>query len=205
MKPDHTFELLVEALVFASPEPINEIQLAELIDGLSSEQVPSLIDNLNEAFEVQQHAFRIIKGAGGYRFTTQPEFGFWVKKLVHGSGRVRLSKASLETISLIAYRQPISRSEIESIRGVDVSGVLRMLIERKLITPQGKSDKYKRALLYVTTPNFLHHFGLNTLAELPSPNELISLEEKSNLLINDDIRNIEERHNTNITDNFPNL
>lgn len=132
-----------------------------------------MVEELNRVYEKNHHSFRIISGAGGYRFATLPEFGPWVKRLVMGSGRIRLSRASLETISVIAYRQPISRAEIEAIRGVDVSGVLRLLLDRRLIGIQGKSPGAGRALLYVTTQEFLRHLGLNSLEDLPPLKEWV--------------------------------
>jgi len=163
---------LVEALIFASPEPIDSMGISELISDLSNEDIPDVVEFLNKEYENQDRAFRIIDGAGGYRYSTLPEYSPWVKKLVVGAGRVRLSRAALETVSLIAYRQPISRSEVEAIRGVDVGGVLRMLGERKLIEISGRSSKPGKARLYVTTSKFLRHFGLNTLDDLPKPSEM---------------------------------
>ncbi len=170
---------LVEALVFASPEPIEDIELAKYIPGLNPEYVPEIIASLNQEYDNESRAFRIIKGAGGYRFATQPEYGEWVKKLVVGSGRLRLSRAALETVSLIAYRQPISRIDIEAVRGVDVSGILKMLIERRLIKILERSKGAGRALLYGTTPEFLRHFGLNSIDELPRPEELIDKDQQT--------------------------
>lgn len=177
---DNNVSRLVEALVFASPEPIEDNELARHIQGLSPDSVPGIINSLNQEYEAEKRAFRIIKGAGGYRFTTQPEFGEWVKKLVVGSGRIRLSRAALETVSMIAYRQPVSRVDIEAVRGVDVSGILRMLLERRLIRIVERSRGAGRALLYGTTPEFLRHFGLNSIDELPIPEELVDKEKEEN-------------------------
>ncbi len=174
----------MEALIFAAPEPIDAKGLSKAFESVSEEEVADYVKQLNYEYENQDHAFRIIHGAGGYRYATLPEYGRWVKRFVYGSGRIRLSRAALETVSLIAYRQPISRADIEAIRGVDVAGILRMLIERKLIQIKGRSSEHGRALLYVTTDEFLRHFGLNSLDDLPSPHELleknaIQLEEKA--------------------------
>lgn len=170
---DNSKSRLVEALIFASPEPINSKDIAELITGLAPEAVQRLVDTLNQEYEDQDRAFRILNGAGGFRYTTLPEYSPWVKRLVVGSGRIRLSRASLETVSLIAYRQPVSRTDVEAIRGVDVGGVLRMLVERKLIAIQGRSSKPGKARLYVTTPKFLRHFGLNSIDDLPRPSDAL--------------------------------
>jgi len=169
---DNSNSRLVEALIFASPEPINSQGISELISDITQVEIPGIVDMLNREYETQDRAFRIIDGAGGFRYTTLPEYSPWVKQLVVGAGRVRLSRAALESVSLIAYRQPITRSEVEAIRGVDVGGVLRMLSERKLIKVSGRSSKPGRARLYVTTAKFLHHFGLNSLDDLPKPSEM---------------------------------
>lgn len=163
---------LVEALIFAAPEPVGIARLAELINNASYEEISTSITELNKLYEETGRTFRIIHGAGGFRFATRPEFSRWVRKLVMGSSRIRLSRAALETLSLVAYRQPVSRSDIEAVRGVDVGGVLRMLLERKLIQVEGRSPKPGRPLLYATTAYFLRYFGLNSLNDLPQPQEL---------------------------------
>jgi len=164
---------LVEALIFAAPEPVDEERLAEIITGVSREKVLSLIAELNRQYEATGRAFTIISGGGGFRFATLGEFSRYVRKLVVGLGRLRLSKAPLETVSLIAYRQPVSRSEIEAVRGVDVGGVLRLLLERRLIRVEGRGSGPGRPLLYGTTADFLCHFGLDSLDDLPKPDELV--------------------------------
>jgi len=164
---------LVEALIFAAPEPVSANDICALIEGLKAEEAKEAVGILNQEYEKNGRAFQIISGAGGYRFATLPEFGPWVKRLVVGSGRLRLSRAALETVSVIAYQQPLTRSEIESVRGVDVSGVLRLLLERKLVHSVGRSSKPGKALLYGTSEVFLRYFGLTTIDELPAPHELI--------------------------------
>jgi len=172
MKQPEDTRKLIEALVFAAPEPIDDETLIEIIGSASEDQISSHIEELNRHYEETGRAFYIVKGGGGYRFATRVEFSQWVKKLVIGAGRIRLSKAALETLSLIAYRQPVTRSDIESVRGVDVGGILRMLLERKLIRVEGRSEGGGRALQYATTPDFLRYFGLNSLDDLPQPEEL---------------------------------
>jgi len=162
---------LIEAIIFAAPEPVDAKAIAHLAPTMTLETIPAIVEKLNEDYAATDRSFRIIEGAGGYRFATLPEYGPVVRKLVMGGGRVRLSRAGLETVSLIAYRQPISRAEIEEIRGVDVSGVLKLLLDRRLIRIQGRSAKPGRALLYETTDDFLRHFGLYSLQDLPAPDE----------------------------------
>jgi len=170
---------LVEALIFAAPEPVETERLVEIVGNITIDDVKTGIDRLNSDYEREERAFRIIRGAGGFRFATMPQFGRWVRRMVVGSGRIKLSRAALETLSLIAYRQPTSRAEIEAVRGVDVSGVLRLLLERKLIRIKGRDSAPGRPLLYVTTPNFLRHFGIDSLADLPRPEEMGELEGSS--------------------------
>lgn len=163
---------LVEALIFAAPEPVDEDTLVEIINNVDRDRIPIYIEELNRHYEETGRAFHVIKGGGGYRFATRIEFSQWVKKLVVGSGRMRLSRAALESLSLIAYRQPVTRSDIEKVRGVEVGGILRMLLDRKLIKVAGHSESSGRALLYATTPGFLKYFGINSLDDLPQPEEL---------------------------------
>ena len=173
MSADMTNTKLVEALIFAAPEPITADEIGALISNTTPAETKMAVDHLNQEYELHDRAFRIISGAGGFRFATRSEFGPWVRRLVVGSGRLRFSRAALESVSIIAYRQPISRSEIESVRGVDVGGVLRLLLERKLINVAGRSTKPGKALLYGTTDNFLRYFGLSSIEDLPAPEELI--------------------------------
>ncbi|MBM3325603.1 MAG: SMC-Scp complex subunit ScpB [Calditrichaeota bacterium] len=163
---------IIEALIFAAPEPVNEERLAEIIGQTSSSEVSAAIDRLDAEYASQGRAFHIIRGGGGFRFATLPEYGRWVRKLVVGSGRVRLTRAALETLSLIAYRQPLTKSEIEDVRGVDSTGVLKMLLERRLVKISGRRSSAGRPLLYGTTVDFLKHFGLDSLDDLPKPAEV---------------------------------
>jgi len=170
---------LIEALIFASPEPVPAARLAEVIDGMTSEEAVAVIAELNAYYDRQGHAIHIVRAAGGYRFATLPEFGKWVKQLLAGSGRVRFSRAALETLSIIAYKQPVSKSDIESVRRVDGGGVLKLLLDRRLIKITGRSKSAGRALLYGTTQEFLKHFGLDSLADLPQISELAAMKIKT--------------------------
>lgn len=176
---------IVEALVFASPEPVGPARLLEVLDGPTEEEVVSAIGALNDEYAGSARAFRIIRGGGGFRFATLPEYGRWVRRLVIGSGRVRLSQAALETLSLIAYRQPITRADIEAVRGVDTGGVLKMLLERHLVRIAGRARSAGRPLLYGTTADFLKHFGLDSLDDLPRPTEVDDAAHRSTGLSNE--------------------
>ena len=163
---------IIEALIFASPDPISLERLAGLAGISDSNQIKAGVDKLNRQYAESGRAFMIVVGGGGYRFATRSEFSRWIRKLVLGSARLRLSRAALETISIIAYRQPISRAKIETLRGVDTGGILKMLLERKLIQVRGRGSGPGRPLLYSTTSDFLTYFGLNSLEDLPKPEEL---------------------------------
>lgn len=163
---------IIEALIFASPEPISENRISGILGDLLSANIPEVVEALNTQYQSSGRSFRIVRGGGGYRFVTMPEFGQWVRSLVVGSRRLRLSRAALETISIIAYRQPISRQQIESIRGVEVGGIIRMLLERKLIEIRGRAQSPRRPLIFGTTNEFLQHFGIDSLDDLPTPGEL---------------------------------
>lgn len=165
---------LLEALIFAAPEPVDESRLAEMADGVAPAEVPGIVEGLNAAYEATGRAFRILRRGGGYSFATLPEYGPWVRRLVLGSGRARLSRAALETLSVIAYRQPIAKADIEAIRGVDVAGVLKLLLERRLVKIQGRGRGPGKPLLYATTTEFLRYFGINSLDDLPKPDEIFS-------------------------------
>jgi segregation and condensation protein B len=163
---------LVEALIFASPEPVSSRRLTEVIGEESEDSVIKAVRDLNEIYEKGGRSFHIVRGAGGYRFATRQAFGNWVRRLLSHQGRVRLSRAALETLSLIAYRQPISRSEIEGLRRVDADSVLRMLLEKRLVRIAGRGKSAGRPLLYGTTVEFLKHFGIESLNDLPQSSEL---------------------------------
>lgn len=172
---------LIEALIFASPEPVDAGRLAEVVGEINSAGVEFLIAELNGSYECEGRAFRIVRAAGGYRFATLPVYGRQVKQLVTGGNRVRLTKASLETLSIIAYRQPISRADIEGLRRVDVGGVLKLLLDRRLIKIAGRAKGAGRPLLYGTTTEFLKHFGIDSLTELPQMAELATPRKESDM------------------------
>lgn len=159
---------VIEAIILAAPEPVSEEELIEIVEHQTVESIREAIRRLNSVYDKSGRSFNIIGGGKrGWYFATKPEYSNWVKRIILGGHRIRLSRASLETISIIAYRQPITRAEIEAIRGVDVSGILRSLLERQLITVSGRSDGQGKARLYETTVEFLRHFGLDSLDQLP--------------------------------------
>lgn len=165
---------VIEALIFASDLPLSIDQLKQNLE-VEDDLIKSAIKSLQEDYFNQQHAFIISKVAGGYQFSTQPEFARWIKRLYEGRSQTRLSRAALETLAIIAFKQPICRSDIVAIRGVNSDGVIRHLLSRNLIDIAGRSEIHARSLLYKTTDQFLRYFGVNDLSDLPRPREIEEL------------------------------
>jgi segregation and condensation protein B len=160
---------ILEALLFSANEPLSVERLRSLA-GL--EQVRDLVAELRREYDVGGHAFTIEEVAGGFRLYTRPEFAEWVGNLRRRETTTRLSPAALETLAIVAYRQPVLRADIEKIRGVDVGGALRTLLERGLAKVVGRAEEPGSPLLYGTTRRFLEVFGLKSLAELPKRKDL---------------------------------
>ena len=162
---------IVEALLFAADEPLSARRLAAMIDDTTG-SVADLVRDLNADYLREDRAFHVQEVAGGYRLVTRPEFATWVADLRASDSSPRLSQAALETLSIVAYKQPVTRAELESIRGVTVDGVLKTLVERELVRITGREEGMGRPLLYGTTDYFLEYFGLPSLDALPRPDEL---------------------------------
>jgi segregation and condensation protein B len=161
----------VEAVLFSSPRPVREKDLAELLDATPA-AVQEALATMAARTDVADRGVRVEKVAGGWRFVTRPEFDSLLRKFHEVTERSRLSLAALETLAIIAYRQPITMPEIQEIRGVNSSSVLKTLFEKKLITTAGKKTVVGSPFFYKTTSDFLMRFGLNELSELPRPEEL---------------------------------
>lgn len=162
---------IVEALIFAADEPLPADRIAGIVEEMTPVLVDDIVAELNAEYLREGRAFRIVSVAGGFRMLTRPEHALWIK-LLHRSSRPRLSQAALETLSIIAYRQPVARTELEGIRGVNVDGVLKTLVERDLVRIAGRGEGLGRPLLYATTERFLEYFGLPDLEALPRPEEV---------------------------------
>lgn len=163
---------IVEALIFASDQPLSEARIRSCIDELDGQPFDGIVEELNSEYRDSGRSFTIVKVAGGYQFTTPPAFAKWIKRLYHGRVQSKLTQASLEVLSVVAFRQPISRTEIDAIRGVNSGGVLKNLLERRLITIAGRATTVGRPLLYKTTDEFLRYFGINDISDLPKPKEI---------------------------------
>ena len=165
---------VVEALIFASPEPVTVKTLVKLLDSEPKEDILSAIEELKQAYD-RPGGLQMVEVAGGYQIVTRPELHEWVRRLFHERTTTKLSVASLETLAVIAYKQPITSPEIAEIRGVNTAGVLGTLIERKLIKIVGRKQVVGRPFLYGTTREFLTRFGLNDLSDLPKVEDMSEL------------------------------
>src|SRR5262245_43059633 len=166
---------ILEALVFAAEEPLTLEDLDELFPGAGRERLLASLDEVVRAWDVAERGLQVIRVAGGYRMTTRPEHGEWVRALFRARNRRRLSGAALETLAIVAYRQPITTPEIQVLRGTDPAGVLQTLLDRRLLRVVGRKKVVGKPLLYGTTQEFLAHFGLNSLTDLPTLQEFGAL------------------------------
>jgi segregation and condensation protein B len=164
-----------EALILASPEPVSAARLAELVPACTPARARELVEELNAEYREQGRSFAIVGVAGGYQIRTLPEFADLVQQL-QPSRPLRLSRAALETLAIVAYRQPVTRGEVEHVRGVDAGAVLKSLLERRLVRIAGHREVAGRPLLYGTTRRFLEVFGLETLDDLPTLREVAELQ-----------------------------
>jgi len=172
--PDRHPLAILEALLFASEVPLPLHHIEEVLETPSRSEVIALLDRLREKCRQDDRGVFLIEVAGGYRLVTKPELAPWVQRL-HGTKPARLSKAALETLGIIAYKQPITKPEIEAIRGVAVDGVLKTLVERDLIRILGRKPEVGRPILYGTSRAFLEYFGFRDLSELPTLKEIEAL------------------------------
>jgi segregation and condensation protein B len=175
-------ERQIEALLFASDTPLSVAKLASLTQAPSHKHVRSAIDSISRFYIENFRSFTIVEVADGFQVVTLPEFSGVVKKLYKNKRKSKLSKAALETLAIVAYKQPISRPEIEGIRGVNCDGVISTLIDRELVTVSGRGDGLGRPFLYSTTRNFLEYLGLKNYRELPEIEEFESEIESLDIL-----------------------
>ena len=163
---------IVEALLFVSDEPLTARRLAEIVGDIDARRVRRLVEEINADYDAAGRPFRIEEIAGGFQMLSRPEYKKWLVQLVRGRSSKRLSQAALETLAVVAYKQPVLRADIENIRGVQCGEMLRSLLEQGLVRIVGRSDALGRPLLYGTTRKFLDIFGLRSLKDLPSLDEL---------------------------------
>lgn len=166
---------IIEALLFASEKPLTVVQIKEVLEEQDAGEIITQIERLQSEYKAGGRSFGIIEVAGGYKLVTEPSFAPWLRKLYRKSRAEKLSRPALETLAIIAYRQPITRQEMEDIRGVNVDAVLKTLLERSLVRISGRKDIVGRPFLYSTTRDFLEFFGLQSLADLPKIEEFEDL------------------------------
>ncbi len=184
MKNDYEFvdgtrlSSVIEALIFASEEPISGQKISSIIVEneeqieVTEETIADFVDKLNNRYDENGLSFRIEEIAEGYTFVTQKKFHYWLSIFQHENAYRKLSQSAIESLAIVAYKQPITKPEVDEIRGVDSGYILRQLMEKALIEVSGRSDSPGRPLLYTTNKNFLRHFGINSVDELPKPREI---------------------------------
>lgn len=203
---DNIYKSIIESLIFASDEPIPGsviIKAIKEIDGedtsITTTDVDNCVNELNEKYSGSDASFKIVPIAGGYVFGTKHEYAKYVGYLSSEKTKRRLSQAALETLAIIAYKQPITKPEIESIRGVNSDYMINTLLEKTLITIKGRSETIGRPLLYGTTQEFLMYFGINKISDLPKPREIEEIvkdsdfiEQKRKIMMNEVEENLEK-------------
>lgn len=203
---DSTYISVIEALIFSSDDSLSAeeiIRAIKSIDGedieITKEEVDNTVDALNQKYSESGNSFRILRIANGYLYATLETYAKYVGYLSSERAKRRLSQAALETLSIIAYKQPITKPELESIRGVNSDYILTTLLEKNLITIKGRAETVGRPLLYGTTDEFLKYFGLNNLSDLPKPREIDEimqdedfLEQKRKIMMNELEEKLEE-------------
>ena len=166
---------LVEVLLFASPEPLTQARFSHILQEEISVELKPIIDELNTEYENSGKGLKVQKIGGGYQILSHSEYHVFIERLFKKTRKLHLSRPSLEALAIIAYRQPVSKAEVESIRGVECGSVISTLMERELITVQGRGKTAGRPLLFGTTLIFLESFGLEKTSDLPKLKELSEL------------------------------
>jgi segregation and condensation protein B len=169
--PPQEIRAIVEALVFASPQPVTARELNQVLSGVAKEDWLAAIEELKAEYARAGRGLQLVEVASGYQITTRPEYNDWVRELLSPKVPTRLSIQALETLAVIAYKQPVTLPEIIELRGVKSGGVLKTLLEKRLIRITGRKEVVGRPMLYGTTKEFLLHFGLKDLSELPKIEE----------------------------------
>lgn len=164
---DAELKKVLETLLFITDAPLPVSRIAQLCEIKNKERLEGALQELRKSYDDEGRTLQVMQVAGGWQLATRPEYGIWVRKLYNNKMTVRLTQAALETLCIIAYKQPLTRAEIEAIRGVEVIGPLETLSQRKLITVVGRRETIGRPILYGTTSEFLRQFGLNSLDGLP--------------------------------------
>lgn len=166
---------IIEAILLTAEVPVSPGRLVDLLDGFNGRDIRQAIDALKEQYDRGEHGFTIAEVGGGFQLATRQDLAPWIRKFHRDRSQVRLSQAALETLAIVAFKQPLTRIEVDAIRGVNSGGVLHTLMENDMVRIVGRSDAIGKPMLFGTTREFLVHFGLKTLADLPKPKELEEL------------------------------
>tara|TARA_Y100001978_G_C23642593_1_gene409052 strand:- start:312 stop:1106 length:795 start_codon:yes stop_codon:yes gene_type:complete len=166
---------IIEAILLTADAPVTPGRLVALLDEYNGRDIRELVDSLNAGYADGGHGFSIVEVAGGFQLATRHECGPWLRKFHNDSNQIRLSQAALESLAIVAFKQPVTRIEVDTIRGVNSAGVIQTLMELSMIRIVGRSEGIGKPMLFGTTREFLVHFGLKTLADLPKPRELEEL------------------------------
>ena len=169
---------IIESLLFVAEDPLTIDSIKKVLDSTDSNAIRNVLHELSSEYEARNGGFFLREVAGGYQIRTRPEYSQWIRRLLKPNA-LRLSNAALETLAIVAYKQPVIRSDIEHLRGVDCGGILRMLLERRLIRVVGRKEIPGRPIIYTTTKKFLELFELKDLKDLPSPKEIEDLGDSS--------------------------
>ncbi len=166
----------IEALIFCSPKPLTEKEILECLIEMFEAEIPetditSSLEKISEKYKDDEYSFELVKSGGGYQFLTKPAYQASIGILLKQQSKKRLSNSSLETLAIIAYKQPITKTEIEQIRGVNCDYAVTKLLEKELVEVKGKSDTIGRPMLYGTSQKFMDYFGINDLKDLPTPKD----------------------------------
>ncbi|OGR43817.1 MAG: SMC-Scp complex subunit ScpB [Elusimicrobia bacterium GWA2_61_42] len=164
---DAELKKVIETLLFITDAPLPVSRIGQLCEIKNKERLEGVLAELRKNYDDEGRTLQVMQVAGGWQLATRPEYGLWVRKLYQNKMTVRLTQAALETLCIIAYKQPLTRAEVEAIRGVEVIGPLETLTQRRLITVVGRRESIGRPILYGTTSEFLRQFGLNSLEDLP--------------------------------------
>lgn len=196
---------ILEAILFVSPEPVPVARLMSIVGTASKVDIVQALGILTHDLDQDGRGIQLVQVAGGYRLVTKQEYGPWLKRMDKAKAAQKLSRSALESLAIIAYKQPLVRAEIEEIRGVETSGVLRTLCERKLVRIVGRKDVPGRPIMYGTTKFFLEHFGLQDLSQLPPLREFKELgeSEQSLLPIEDESSEAVENAGNRSSEEFP--
>ncbi|MDE0637843.1 MAG: SMC-Scp complex subunit ScpB [Candidatus Poribacteria bacterium] len=178
--PEENIKSILEAILFAASEPISVKQFQHAMPRINAREIRKVLSELRDEYQQMNRSFHLVEIANGYQICTRPEFSEWIRKFYIQQVRVTLSPSALETLAIVAYKQPVTRSDVSAIRGVNSDSVINALVEKNLVCMSGRKEGAGRSLLFSTTDTFLQQFGLKNSSELPSLEEIEQLLSTSN-------------------------